>query len=272
MDDVLALLAGLAPVFLIAWLLLLVIGFLLKGERFTMRQMETGKTVEVKRGFSFTYFFFGPFVPLLRGHISGFFLTLLIELVSCTLGHWVLLFCYNGMYIDWLVKNGYRRLEPETGGAFPPAGENAVPPEEEFRRPPAGQDSFRQMTEVLTPDNAPAPQTEDDDLETRALAKGGVKALGGEYQGAEIPLKEGEKILIGRDAERSSLIIDDRSVSRRHVEILYSGRGQGYQVWNHSVNGVFLKDGTLLPRDAAVSLPAGTMLRLGNTENIFLLL
>lgn len=89
----------------------LILGFLIKGERFEMRQAATGKVVSVKRGFSFTYLFFGPFVPLFRGHIAGFFLTLLITLCSCGLGHLILLFCYNGMYINWLANHGFTRMD-----------------------------------------------------------------------------------------------------------------------------------------------------------------
>lgn len=96
---------------LVIFIVLLIFGLLLKGERFKMRQAATGKTVQVKRGFSFTYLFFGPFVPLFRGHIGGFFLTLLVTLCSCGTGHLILLFCYNGMYINWLVKHGYTREE-----------------------------------------------------------------------------------------------------------------------------------------------------------------
>lgn len=92
----------------------LILGFLIKGERFDMEQEASGKVISVKRGFSFTYLFFGPFVPLFRGHIAGFFLSLFLTFCSCGTAHFILLFCYNGMYINWLVKHGYVRINRET--------------------------------------------------------------------------------------------------------------------------------------------------------------
>ena len=66
----------------------LILGFLIKGERFEMEQEASGKVISVKRGFSFTYLFFGPFVPLLRGHIAGFFLSLFFTFCSCGIALW----------------------------------------------------------------------------------------------------------------------------------------------------------------------------------------
>ena len=89
-----------------------------------------GKVISVKRGFSFTYLFFGPFVPLLRGHIAGFFLSLFLTFCSCGIAHFILLFCYNGMYINWLVKHGYVRVYREAEEKTKPeaeSGEKANP-------------------------------------------------------------------------------------------------------------------------------------------------
>ncbi len=108
----------------------LILGFLIKGERFEMEQEASGKVISVKRGFSFTYLFFGPFVPLLRGHIAGFFLSLFLTFCSCGIAHFILLFCYNGMYINWLVKHGYVRVYREAEEKTKPeaeSGEKANP-------------------------------------------------------------------------------------------------------------------------------------------------
>lgn len=87
-----------------------------KKERFLMVQSQTGITKKVKKGFSFTYLIFGPLVPLCRGHIGGFFMTLICE----GLLFWIFIivrvilsFAYNGIYINYLVKNDYMRKEIE---------------------------------------------------------------------------------------------------------------------------------------------------------------
>ena len=55
-------------------------------------------------GFSWTVFFFGMFVPLLRGDFKGFF----IMLFTGWFLHFVFCFLYNGMYVKRLLnKKGY---------------------------------------------------------------------------------------------------------------------------------------------------------------------
>ena len=63
---------------LITVLLLAVLATFIGAERFKMIQKSTGKIKSVKRGFSYTYLFFGSLVPLFRGHIGGFFLSLFL--------------------------------------------------------------------------------------------------------------------------------------------------------------------------------------------------
>lgn len=78
---------------------------------YKMIQKATGDTKIVKRGFSFTYLFFGCLVPLFRGHVSGFFISLAISIFTIGFGHIVLSFSYNKMYINHLVKNGYTSID-----------------------------------------------------------------------------------------------------------------------------------------------------------------
>lgn len=105
----------------------LILGFLIKGERCEMEQEASGKVISVKRGFSFTYLFFGPFVPLFRGRIAGFFLSLFLTFCRCGIAHFILLFCCNGMYINWLVKHGYVRIYRETAKPEEESGEKTNP-------------------------------------------------------------------------------------------------------------------------------------------------
>lgn len=256
---------------LIVFGVLLAIGFLLKGERFTMYQEATGKTIEVKRGFSFTYYFFGPFVPLFRGHIGGFFLSLFIELFTCGLGRLILLFCYNGMYINWLAKNGFRRLgiegSQQQGNAPVNIQINTGSAQPEMAREPA-HEKYREADSVLQPVNGIA-EDYDDEGATVALTSGTLAGVGGMYAGAELPVNPGDKIVIGRDASKCNLVIQDKEISRRHCEVAYDSYNRSYLVTDCSTNGVYLEDGSRIAEQQPVSLGPGTRIRLGNTDHVF---
>lgn len=250
---------------------LLAIGFLLKGERFTMYQEATGKSIEVKRGFSFTYFFFGPFVPLFRGHIGGFFLSLFIELFTCGLARLILLFCYNGMYINWLAKNGYRRLGLENSGQQANGGVNImISTDGGQAKVSQGQETgkYQEAEAVLQPVNSSFEEY-DDEGATMALADGKLVGVSGMYQGAELVIRPGDKIIIGRDAARSNLVIQDKEISRKHCEITYDAYNQVYILCDCSTNGVYLGDGSRTEAQRPVSLKPGSVIRLGNTDHVF---
>lgn len=284
----------------IFYVILIVLGvFLLKGERFTMYQEATGKTIEVKRGFSFTYMFFGPFVPLFRGHIGGFFLTLFIEAFSLGFARWILLFCYNGMYINWLAKNGFRRTDIEApnrgpapiniqinqGGVQPETVVNPEPAvskqsapepvsqkkaESKFPKLPLGgkKEKYQKADSVIAPVTG-SPYAAGDDGETVALKQGALIGVSGMYQGAEIPMNSEESITIGRDAESSNLVISDKAVSRQHCSVTYDAFRQTYSVMDHSTNGVYLRDGSRLVQGQPATLHPGDTIRIGNTDHVF---
>lgn len=229
---------------------LLICGFILKGERFTMVQAATGKEVQVKRGFSFTYFFFGPLVPLVRGHIGGFFLTFFVELFSLGMARIVLLFCYNGMYINWLAGNGYRRCDDQdTKNKVQIQGNDQV-----IKSVPGQSDALNQ-----------------DDDRTVGISTGKVEVVSGIYQGAVIELSYGEQMIIGRDEKSCNLVIDDKEISRKHCAISYQASQNCYYVTDYSTNGVFLGSGQELKKETSVSLQPGTIIQLGKTQNFFLL-
>lgn len=80
---------------------------------------EAGMVKEVKKGFSWTTFFFGVFVPLLRGDLKWaailFFTGLLLGIVSGGILTWipgmVMSFMYNKLYMKDLYEKGYRPVE-----------------------------------------------------------------------------------------------------------------------------------------------------------------
>ncbi len=103
-----------------------------------------------------------------------------------------------------------------------------------------------------------------DDL--RKSGQTGIYCMTGEYAGTCVPLKEGETIVVGRDAGLSHLIILGQAVSRRHCGICYDPAVGEYLVEDYSLNGTFA-DGVRLTPNQASGVPRGTVLSLGDTDS-----
>lgn len=85
----------------------------------------------------------------------------------------------------------------------------------------------------------------------------------GMYAGAQIPLPNGEKIVIGRDASRSSIVLADKTVSGAHCIVCYDAGSGKYQVTDCSENGTALENGMRLPKNRTVMLEPGQVLVIG---------
>jgi hypothetical protein len=72
-----------------------------------LRHHSSGHEMEAPIGFSFTTLFFGIFVPLLRGDVSGSIIMLIATFLTGGLAWLVFPFIYNEMYIKALQKQGY---------------------------------------------------------------------------------------------------------------------------------------------------------------------
>lgn len=74
---------------------------------------KTGLTKKGYFGFSWTYLFFGWFVPLFRGELTVAALHLLFTIV--TFGFWQLIiaFLYNKQYMTRLLESGYQLNDDE---------------------------------------------------------------------------------------------------------------------------------------------------------------
>ena len=59
-------------------------------------------------GFSWTTFFFGFFVPLIRGDIKWFLIMLILSFLSFGLAQFILCFLYNKFYTINLLEQGYK--------------------------------------------------------------------------------------------------------------------------------------------------------------------
>ena len=58
-------------------------------------------------GFSWTTFFFGFFVPLIRGDIKWFLIMLILSFLSFGLAQFILCFLYNKFYTVNVLEKGY---------------------------------------------------------------------------------------------------------------------------------------------------------------------
>lgn len=257
---------GILVLLLVVFLLLLLTGFLIKGERFYMIQNATGRRISVKRGFSFTYLFFGPFVPLFRGHIGGFFLTFFVELLSMGIARLILLFCYNGMYINWLAANGYCREVTQSDVA-----RDQVLPDKNPDPAASKQNEYRRLDGVLEPVAGEPISTVADDDVTVDLTSGKIEVLSGVYKGAVIEVRTGDKITVGRDESLCSLVISEKAISRKHCEITYDAFKKCFYITDYSTNGVYLDNGQKIQTEISIILKPGTTIQLGSTNNIFLL-
>ena len=68
---------------------------------------ENGVTKQVKKGFSWTMLFFGVFVPLIRGDIKWFAISLVAAFVTVGISWLVFPFIYNKLYLNDLLNKGY---------------------------------------------------------------------------------------------------------------------------------------------------------------------
>lgn len=78
------------------------------AKRVAMKNTTTGQIKTGFYGFSWTYFFFGWWVPLLRGELGVAALHFLFSIL--TLGIWQIIvsFMYNRQYTSRLIEAGYR--------------------------------------------------------------------------------------------------------------------------------------------------------------------
>lgn len=97
-------------------------------------------------------------------------------------------------------------------------------------------------------------------------AKNGmIIGIRGEYQGAQIPVVNGEWVEIGRSTE-CNLILSSQQVSRRHCRLSFDEKGDTYLLINYSMNGTFLGDGKLLEKEMIYRLPHGSVFRVGKQD------
>lgn len=101
-------------------------------------------------------------------------------------------------------------------------------------------------------------------------ARGVMVGLSGDYQGAEIPFKNGETLKLGRDASNDLIFVNASRVSRFHCTLTWIAEQQKFQIVDKSSNGSFINGlEECIPQNIAIYLEPGTILDIGNEQNRF---
>lgn len=96
---------------------------------------------------------------------------------------------------------------------------------------------------------------------------GTLRFTKGSMSGAEIQLRDGEEVLVGRSSEMCQMVLGDRDISHRHCAIRYSVKDACYYVTDYSSLGTFMNGSNRIPKNVAVRCPLGTKLTLGSGSN-----
>lgn len=98
---------------------------------------------------------------------------------------------------------------------------------------------------------------------------GYLKGIKGVFAGRNISIKAGSYIRIGRSKTNNEIVLNSPKVSRTHCVVEYDARRRKYRVIDYSSNGTWLLDGRRLVKNQENWLDEGTVLVIGNDENIF---
>jgi hypothetical protein len=93
---------------------------------------------------------------------------------------------------------------------------------------------------------------------TQSLGK--ICGTAGSLSGAEVEVKDGDTIIIGRDPQMSHLIIEDNRVSRKHCGVQYDSGLEKYIIECYSQNGVQLSNNQIIGASQRVMVEPGTSL------------
>ena len=102
-------------------------------------------------------------------------------------------------------------------------------------------------------------------------SQGRLVGISGEYNGAIIPLQSGETIAIGRDPSVCNLVLQDKSASRIHCYITYIAEKNGYNVRDVSRNGIYDMQRTPIDKNREIFMSPGSRIRIGISQNEFIL-
>lgn len=96
-----------------------------------------------------------------------------------------------------------------------------------------------------------------------AKAKAQLIGISGQFAGSSIPLEDNRPVIIGREGQYASVVVDsDTKVSRKHCQVMYDAAQDKVFVTDFSSNGTRLGDGTRLPQNTSMPVNRGTIIVL----------
>ena len=101
---------------------------------------------------------------------------------------------------------------------------------------------------------------------------GGVVGIKGELIGRRFDLRDNTDVFFGRDSSEVDVAVHGAKVSRIHLSIRFNRKTNDYTVQDCSSNGTYIgPDKFLLHKDKR-RVSAGTILLIGDEENVLQLL
>lgn len=105
-------------------------------------------------------------------------------------------------------------------------------------------------------------------LSMNQTRQGGIIGIKGSLIGRRFDFQNNAEIMLGRDATQVDIVVKGRKVSHSHCSIRFNVHRNDYTVCDCSLNGTLIgQEEILLHRDKK-RVPPGTILKLGNDENI----
>ena len=141
--------------------------------------------------------------------------------------------------------------------------------QEAFRKPVYTSNSFGEQSNTNKVVNKSEWITGDPTVHSKIIS-GMLIGLRGEYKDAQIQLKNGEFLYIGRSKE-CNLVLSNAKASRKHCKVIYDAKADKYLIKNYSDNGVFLSTGQKLEKGKAWNVPHGTIFRVTREDEFRLL-
>lgn len=98
--------------------------------------------------------------------------------------------------------------------------------------------------------------------------------VSGACKGYQIPVRNAEQVVIGKDPSLCSVVIDRRytKISRVQCTISYDYALEQFVVTDHSTNGTFMENGKRLTPEQPIALPSNALLSLARTDTIIRLI
>lgn len=100
--------------------------------------------------------------------------------------------------------------------------------------------------------------------------RGVMVGIAGVFRGAEIAMRDGEIMNLGRDLSNDLVFQDAPHISRMHCYIIWQAEQQKYLIEDHSSNGCYINDAIeRLPQNVPIALEPGTLVDIGDRTNRF---